>query len=68
MAELKAAQQAVGKLIKDAEAQLSVASKSASDLMYVQADDILAAHPEIEAQLDEEIKENRWDLLAKDDA
>ena len=35
--------------------------------MYIQADDMLAEHPEIEAQIDEEIVQNRWDLLAKDE-
>lgn len=65
---MKATHASIERLVITAEAQLITASKSATDLMYAQADDYIAAHPEIEAQLDEEIKQNRWDLLLKDDA
>lgn len=64
---MKAAEAQLGKVILKADAQLKAASQTAIDLMYSKADDYLSAHPELEAQLDEEIKENRWDLLIKDE-
>lgn len=47
----------------DQEARYQAACKNATDLLYVKADEILAARPDLEAQFEEEIKENRWDLM-----
>lgn len=64
---MKAAEAQLDKVIQKAQTQLNAASKTAIDLMYSKADDYIAAHPELEAQLDQEIVENRWDLLLKDE-
>ena len=50
-----------------ASAQSDTATKAVVDLMYAKADDYILANPNFEAQMEEEIKENRWDLLYKEE-
>jgi len=62
-AEVEASAEQLRKIQAKARAQLAAASANATNLMYSKADDILNAHPELEAQLEEEIKAGRWELL-----
>jgi len=65
-AEIEASAEQLRKIQTKAAAQLASASANAANLMYSKADDILNAHPELEAQLEEEIKAGRWELVANE--
>jgi len=66
-AEMTVAKINLEKLEAKYKAQADAAGQRVVDLMYAKADDYLASHPEIEAQMEAEIKENRWDLLLKEE-
>lgn len=42
-------------------------SEEAIGLMYAKADDMLMRYPHLEAAMEAEIKESRWDILTKDE-
>jgi hypothetical protein len=54
-------------MLARAQVKADASTKSVVDLMYAKADDYLLENPNFEAQMEEEIKENRWDLLYKDE-
>jgi uncharacterized protein YeaO (DUF488 family) len=66
-AELNAAKAQLAKITAKANAQLETASANATNLMYSKADDVLNAHPELEAQMEEEIRNSRWELVNSDE-
>lgn len=65
-AEIEASAEQLRKIQAKAATQLANASANAANLMYSKADDILNAHPELEAQLEEEIRAGRWELVANE--
>jgi endonuclease III len=63
---LSASKNQLEALYAKANAQSIAASNEVCGLMYAKADDVIAAHPDIEARIDQEIKDNRWDLFIAD--
>lgn len=51
-------------LVDAQDARLKVACDHATETIYSKADELLASRPDLEAQFEQEIKENRWNLMA----